>query len=196
MKSMTSKSWQSYEELARYVLRYFSDQLGISDVEAKQRLVGASGTEWEIDAKGVGWGGTGFLVIECKQRTNARLSQATVGALAFTVQDLAAQGAVIVTSIGLQEGAEKVAKHCDFKSLFLTRESTFEAFVAKCGARVVLKCRPEVATVSVGLAGGSCVQVIFSEQEKLKTAEGAARNGGPPAPFGNSGATEGPPSVS
>jgi hypothetical protein len=131
--SMTSKSWRNYEELARCVVRHFSDQLGISEIEGKQRLVGATGTKWEIDAKGVTSEGTGFLVIECKQRSKKRLSQATVGALAFTVQDLGAQGAVIVTSIGLQEGAEKVAKHCDFKIVFLPRESTFEEFVAKCG---------------------------------------------------------------
>jgi hypothetical protein len=162
----TSKSWQNYEDLARYVLRYFGEQLGISEVEAKQRLIGASGTEWEIDAKGVAVGGTGFLVIECKERSSARLNQATVGSLAFTVQDLGAKGAVIVTSIGLQEGAEKLAQHCDFKTVFLSRESTFEEFVAKCGKLVVLMCRPERVTMSVGLTECSYVQVVLPDTKR------------------------------
>jgi Restriction endonuclease len=151
---MTSgtQTWRSYEELARHVLMCFADMLGISEVEAKQRLMGATGTEWEIDAKGVKADGRGFLVVECKERSAARLDQATIGSLAFTVQDVGAQGAVIVTSIGLQEGAKKIAEHQDFKIVFLRKESTFEQFFASCGNCLLAKVSDH-ATSSLALTG-------------------------------------------
>jgi hypothetical protein len=132
---MSSKvqTWRSYEELARHVLLHFGDLLGISEAEAKQRLMGKTGAEWEIDAKGVMTGGRGFLVIECKERSTARLNQAAIGSLAFTVEDVGAAGAIIVTNTGLQEGAGKVAKHHDFKIVYLPKDGTFEEFFASCG---------------------------------------------------------------
>jgi hypothetical protein len=157
---MTSgtQTWRSYEELARYVLRHFADILGMSEVEAKQHLTGASGTEWEIDAKGVLTDGRGFLVIECKERTTARLKQNDIASLAFTVDDLGAQGAVIVTSIGLQEGAEKIAKRCDFKTVFLGKDGTFEEFIASCGNRVLRKVT-EKASASFSLTSCRCTRI-------------------------------------
>src|SRR5271165_66258 len=107
--NLQPQSWKNYEELARHVISYFADIIGITAVEAKQQLQGRSGTRWEIDAKGVCTDGKGFLVIECKERSTSRLDQGTIGTLAFIVQDVGATGAVIVTSIGLQGGAEKVA---------------------------------------------------------------------------------------
>ena len=131
--SSNAQTWRGYEELARHVLLHFAGMLGISEVEAKQRLMGAAGTEWEIDAKGILTGGRGFLVVECKERSTERLNQASIGALAFTVEAVGAQGAIIVTSIGLQEGAEKIAKRHDFKMVFLPKDGTFEDFFASCG---------------------------------------------------------------
>lgn len=137
--SKNSQTWRNYEELARHVLLSFADMLGISEVEAKQRLAGASGTKWEIDAKGVMADGYGFLIIECKERDDARLKQDDIASLAFKVKDVGAHGAVIVTSIGLQEGAEKIAKYCDFKVVYLPKNQSFEQFVAHCGNRIFQK---------------------------------------------------------
>ena len=110
---------------------------GISEIEAKQRLMGDAGTSWEIDAKGVVE--DGFLVIECKERSTARLKQHEIAALAFTIKDLGAKGGVIVTSIGLQKGAKKIAEKHDFKIVYLPKESTFEQYVARCGDRIAMK---------------------------------------------------------
>jgi hypothetical protein len=135
---MTSKpkSWKSYEKLAAHILSHFADIVGISSVEAKQRLQGQSGTRWEIDAKGICSDGAGFLVIECKERKSSRLNQRTIAALAFTVQDVGAAGAVIVTNIGLQKGAKKLTSQLGFHELYVPKECTFEDFVARCGNRV------------------------------------------------------------
>ena len=149
------KSWQNYEELARHVLLHFADIVGISSVEAKQRLQGQSGTPWEIDAKGICSDGAGFLVIECKERKSSRLNQGTIATLAYTVRDVGAAGAVIITSIGLQEGAKKVASQHGFHKVYLPKESTFEDFVARCGNRVVHKLPTEKASCSVSIVSAT-----------------------------------------
>ncbi len=153
----SQQTWRSYEEVARHVLHHFADLLGISEVEAKQRLMGACGTQWVIDAKGVAADGDGFLVIECKERTNKRLDQDTIGALAFKVRDLAAKSAVIVTSVGLQKGAQQIAKDYNFHTVFLPKDQTFEEFVASCGNRIVRKCYPEKASASVCLVSATVI---------------------------------------
>ncbi|TAL03281.1 MAG: hypothetical protein EPO07_06500 [Verrucomicrobia bacterium] len=150
--------WENYEELTRYVVCHFADLLGISLVEAKQKIEGRSGTAWEIDAKGVCADG-GFLVIECKDRSSTRLNQAVVGSLAFCVQDTGATGAVIVTSIGLQEGADKVARHLGFHTLYLPSESAFEGFIARCLNRVLAKPRADHVGLSVSFLGGSYTRI-------------------------------------
>ena len=147
-----SPTWWSYEELARHVLMHFAGKLGISEVEANQKIKGESGTAWEIDAKGVNADGCGFLVVQCKERSAARLNQAEIGSLAFTVEDLGAQGAIIVTSIGLQEGAKKVAQHEDFKVVFLPKEATHEEFFASYGNLLIRKIPADHMGVGIGLA--------------------------------------------
>jgi hypothetical protein len=50
----SSMKWQSYEEIAAYLLNQFADTFGLKTVEGKQTVVGLrSGTNWEIDAKGL-----------------------------------------------------------------------------------------------------------------------------------------------
>jgi len=131
------------------VLLSFASEFGISEVEAKQRLMGGSGAEWEIDAKGIKADGEGFLVIECKQRTNAGIKQSDVAALAFTIRDLNADGAVIVTSVDPQKGAKIIAENQGFKVVFLPKESTFSEFIASCGARLAIRDRGIALSVSL-----------------------------------------------
>jgi hypothetical protein len=48
-------TWETYEQVARYLLEKMGDTLGLGleSVEGKQKLVGKSGMEWEIEGKGV-----------------------------------------------------------------------------------------------------------------------------------------------
>lgn len=160
------QTWQSYEELARHVLQYFAGELGISEIEAKQRLVGTSGTNWEIDAKGVSADGIGFLVIECKARSSSRINQSTVASLAYTVQDLKANGAILVTSIGLQEGAQKIASKHGFHAIYLPKECSFEEFVARCGNIVLIHPAPMCISVTFSLVSAKLETVKKPDDEK------------------------------
>ena len=63
---MTSKAWRTYEEAAQYLLEQFSSHFGLGRVEGKQVVQGASGTSWEIDAKGIKADGGGIVLVECR----------------------------------------------------------------------------------------------------------------------------------
>ena len=111
-----SKSWKSYEEVANFLLDRFASEFGIDRVEGKQKVIGnQSGTSWEIDGKGVCVKGAGFLIVECRRYTKSKQTQEKLAASAYRIQDTGANGGIIVSPLGLQEGAAKVAKASNVK---------------------------------------------------------------------------------
>ncbi len=55
-------------------------------MEGKQIIKGLrSGTNWEIDAKGVRDGLEAFLIVECKRYTTSRLDKELIGGLAYRI---------------------------------------------------------------------------------------------------------------
>ena len=72
---METKKWESYEEVAQYLLNQFAENFGLGTVEGKQIIPGQSGTNWEIDAKGLITEGEGFLIVECRRYTTSRLKR-------------------------------------------------------------------------------------------------------------------------
>ena len=107
---MGYKTWQTYEEVSRYLIDKFKKHFGLECVEGKQTIHGnRSGTEWEIDAKGVKCGsGEMFVIMECRRYTS-RQKQEQLAALVYRIIDTGATGGIIVTLVGIQEGAKKVA---------------------------------------------------------------------------------------
>lgn len=60
-----NKKWKNYEEVALYLFNQFKKEFGLSNVEGKQKIPGhRSGTNWEIDAKGINENGEGFVIID------------------------------------------------------------------------------------------------------------------------------------
>lgn len=119
------KSWESYEEVAAYLLGQMANEFGLRKFEGKQKIKGhRSGTEWEIDAKGVSDNDDIFLIVECRRYTTSRQSQEKVGALAYTIHDTGARGGIIVSPLGLQSGAEKIANAENIHSVILDPNST------------------------------------------------------------------------
>jgi hypothetical protein len=117
--------WKSYEEVATYLLNQCACELGLSKVEGKQSVPGLrSQTEWEIDAKGVSEGNEGFVIIECRRYTTSKQSQERIASLAYRILDTGAQRAIIVSPLGLQEGAQKVAQAERIVNVQLSPDST------------------------------------------------------------------------
>lgn len=130
-------TWQTYEEVARYLLNQFAEEFGITKVEGKQIIRGqTSGTEWEIDAKGVGSSEDVFLIIECRRHTTSKQSQERIGALAYRIHDTGAAGGIIVSPLGLQEGAAKIAKVDKIHSVILNPECTTTDYILRFLNRV------------------------------------------------------------
>jgi hypothetical protein len=126
------KAWENYEEVAVYLLDRIAAELGLEHVEGKQGLYGSrSGTEWEIDGKGVKVGGEGFVVIECRRYTKQRQNQEKVAALAYRIMDMGASGGIMVSPLGLQEGAKKVAAAEGIQEILMDANSTRTDYVLK-----------------------------------------------------------------
>lgn len=125
------KAWESYEDVARHILRQCSKEFGLSDVEGKQVVAGGSGTTWEIEGKGIKENDAGFVIIECRRYPKDRIKQESVGGLAFRIIDTGANGGIIVTPVGLQEGAERVARSQNIETFILHPESTTANYVAR-----------------------------------------------------------------
>ena len=122
--------WKSYEEVAAYLLDQFASEFRLERVEGKQVIRGLqSGTNWEIDAKGVRQNNTGFVIVECRCYTTSRQSQGKVGALAYCIIDTGAAEGIIVSPLGLQEGAGKVAAAINIVSVRLDQDSTQHEYI-------------------------------------------------------------------
>lgn len=154
------KPWLRYEQVAQHLLNDFADKLGMSLVEKKQALAGMkSGAGWELDAKGVLSGGDGFMIVECKRYPSSKVEQSEVAALAYQIRDTGAAGGIIVTPLGLQEGARKIAKSDNIIEATLDADSTASEYVMRF-----------LHNVFVGKADQAIVQV--NERATVRVFEG------------------------
>lgn len=126
---MHEKQWQTYEDVAADLLNRLAEHFGVGRFEGKQIVCGDSGTEWEIDAKGCADGSNRVIVVECKRYTKSGISQAITGALAWTIRDVGANGGIIVSPLGLQEGAKKVAAKANIIEVKLDQNSTTTDYI-------------------------------------------------------------------
>jgi len=140
------ENWKSYEEVATYLLNNFANYFGLTRVEGKQKLPGMrSGTSYEIDAKGIRYGqNEGFIIVECRRYTNSRQNQENIGALAYRIIDTGAAGGIIVSPLGLQKGAAKVADNEHIIEVCLNATCTSEEFVMKFLDKLMIGIRDGV----------------------------------------------------
>lgn len=155
--AQTPKPWQTYEEVARAVLHDLRTQLGISDITDYKDLPGNSGTSWCVEGTATSTADGGILIIECRRHTSQGLSQESVGALAFRITDTNSSGAILVTPLPLQKGAELVASSQNIEHLKLEPWSTSENYLAE----VMGRCFHHITEhVSVVLSDSLTVRVI------------------------------------
>lgn len=129
---MKNKKWERYEEIAAYLLNEFAEKFGIERVEGKQLIKGnKSGTEWQIDAKGIRDKDNIFLIIECRRYKTSKQKQENLAALAYRIDDTGAAGGIIVSPLGLQEGAEKIANAENIHNVILDENSTTTDYMMK-----------------------------------------------------------------
>jgi hypothetical protein len=149
-EGLTTK-WQSFEEVAAFLLGWFSGEFGLHRVEGKQKIDGED-TEWEIDGKGVNDHDGSFMIVECKRFTTSKVKQEVVAGLAFRVLDTGAVGGILVTPLGFQAGAQKVASGNDIFTVVLDKNSTPQQFA--------------ISFLNKFIAGGSTPLVMFGGDRK------------------------------
>lgn len=122
------KAWETYEEVARFLLDEFASKFGLQRVEGKQQIKGAV-TDWEIDAKGVAEEDGIFIIVECRRYTKSGLNQEALGGLAYRIRDTGAAGAIVVSPLPFQRGAQKIADATGVHSVRLNSEATREEYI-------------------------------------------------------------------
>jgi restriction endonuclease len=164
-------TWQDYEQVARYLLNQIKDRFGLVRVEGKQTVRGRrSGTDWELDAKGVGSVDGKFLIVECRRYTSSRQNQGRVGSLAWAILDTGAAGGIIVSPLGLQEGAEKVARAGNIHSVRLNANCTTSDYILQflnelhVGFSETLRLKTSL-TMALVDANGNVVETRICEDE-------------------------------
>jgi len=147
------KKWETYEEVARDILAQIVTGFDLELVEGKQKLAGATGTNWEIDAKGVRADDKGIVVVECR-RHGSTLDQKQVAALAFAIEDVGASGGIIVSPLGVQKGGRIVAAAKNIVCVQLDPLSTRERWIAEIGKVIqsgltITACAMSIATLGM-----------------------------------------------
>lgn len=122
--------WETYEQVAVYLLDRIAEEFGLEQVEGKQDVYGSrTGTSYEIDGKGVKIGGEGFVIIECRRYTKSKQKQEQAAALAFRILDSGAAGGILVSPHGLQAGAQTIAKAEGVVTVLMDEHSTRTDFM-------------------------------------------------------------------
>jgi hypothetical protein len=160
-ESVAVPNWTKYEEVAAYLLNQFADEFGLDRVEGKQKVHGdRSDIDWEIDAKGVKTDDGGFMIVECRRYTKSRQTQEQMGGLAYRILDSGAEGAIVVSPLGLQSGAEKVAQAENIFDVRLTPESTVDQFALEFLKKFI------VGATTTMFMSGKASAVIDSTEDK------------------------------
>ena len=88
-----------------------------------------SGTGYVIDAKAVSEDNSIFFIVECRRYTTSKQNQDKLGVLAYRTLDTGASGGIMVSPLGLQEGAARVAAAENIHSVLLDKDSTRAEYV-------------------------------------------------------------------
>jgi Restriction endonuclease len=133
------EDWEIYEQVAGELLERLGPSFGLdfAEVEDKQDCRGDSGTDWEIDRVGITNDGRKVVSIECRQLSTT-VKQNDIAAVAYIRDDIHAEGAVLVTTKGVQAGGITLAEYEDIMIIHLNRDATTKDFTLESmGKKVV-----------------------------------------------------------
>lgn len=139
MTDKAIKPWKEYEQVAAQLLNEFATHFGFDRVEEGQKLLGVrSSAQWKVDAKGVRDSDGAIFVIECRRYPKRRINQEAIAGLSYRIQDIGANGGIIVSPLQIQEGARRVAKAEKIISVQLDPNSTPSDFAMRFFGRLMV----------------------------------------------------------
>lgn len=98
-----------YEAVTRKIFHNLREHLGIYGVSKEKTKHIGNSTNWTVDASCYKNEDDTLVIIECRRKTTSKINQEEAGGFAFRVGDIGAGSAYMVTPIGFQNGAKKVA---------------------------------------------------------------------------------------
>lgn len=144
---MPTKSWKTYEEVAQFILGELADHFELGRVEGMQSLSGSTGTDWQLDAKGVSVNGEGIVLIECRRYTNSRIKQKDMASIAFQINDIGAIGGITVSPLPPQRGAAIIAAQNKIVHMELSPSCTTTNYIVGFMGNVFAKTTDAIQAV-------------------------------------------------
>lgn len=146
-----SKESDEYERVAQVILNNLRDRLGFERVVGTTKPVGKrSGKKIQIDCTAYGLDGSKTL-IECRKHSRP-IDVNQMRAFYYVVyRDIEADGGIIVSPVGFQEGAEAVA-HAEKIDMFLLNADATEGTYTLQVGNQIFGSRSVPVTVSLTLA--------------------------------------------
>lgn len=139
-------AWKTYEDVATFLLDKFAHEFGLKNVGGKHSIDGLhSGTKWAIDAKGIREGDSGFVIIECRRYTKSKVNQEQLAGLAYRIRESGAAGGILVSPLGLQKGATKVAAAENIVEVHLNENSNANEFVLSFLHRLMVGAADDIS---------------------------------------------------
>ena len=131
--SSLEQTWETFEEVTAQLLEDSKKLLGIDKVTRHSRqnkpLPGKQ-TSWRIDVTAYDVKDEILVIVECKRWTTDRVSQEDMGGFAYRIKDLSAKG-IIVTTLPLQAGAQKIAEGENIRHILLEPGTTSDDYTAQ-----------------------------------------------------------------
>ena len=131
------KKCERYEQVTRKILEDCREQLGYREVHPKGKILGKSGTQWEIDATCY-LADNKAILVECRRHTTRKIDQEQVAGLVFRITDTGAKGGLMVTPLGYQLGAKLVAQAQKITLATLNPDATEREYVLSVAERLFI----------------------------------------------------------
>lgn len=125
-----SQQWLTYEEVVAYLVDRYKELFGVERVEGKQTLSGPDGGEAEVDLVAYSKPDGLLICFECKDHAR-KINQDYIFAIEGKRQYLGASKSFIVTSHGLQSGAEGKAEYFNIGAVHVPNGATVETHIIR-----------------------------------------------------------------
>src|SRR5262245_34344967 len=127
--------WKTYEEVTKAILIDLQTELGLWEVSEGRSYPGQAGTTWNIDVSARREGSDDLVIFECRRQPTTRIKQEEMAAFAYRVRDIGAAAGIVVTPLGLQQGAELIAQAERIETILLNPDASVENYVAQLSNR-------------------------------------------------------------
>ncbi len=124
------KKWAAYEDAAQSVIAGMREAINLATGGVRQKVEGASGMQWELDARAWQEGADGFLLVEVRQY-DSPLNQEALAVIAWRIQDMDGSGRIAASLLPQETCFSPAANAADSEYLRLTDDSTAQNYIAE-----------------------------------------------------------------